>query len=59
MRFLNLHERHCVLVLHEMTITPEKIFDIPLHKYFGEVTLSQVVAYHFTGDSVNGAVFKK
>lgn len=74
------HERDCVLVLDEMSITPGTVFDSSLNKYFGNVTLpehtgiathvlvfmlggittrwKQVVAYHFTGDSVNGVVFE-
>lgn len=74
------YEKDCALVLDEMAITPGKIYDTSLGKYFGEVTLpghsgqathvlvfmlagitsrwKQVVAYYFTSDSVNGAVFK-
>ncbi|KAF2891236.1 hypothetical protein ILUMI_14936 [Ignelater luminosus] len=62
-----------------MAITPGKVYDMSLNKYFGDVTLpnhdgiasdvlvfllagvtmrwKQIVAYYFTGGSVDGSVF--
>lgn len=72
-------ETDCILVLDEAAITPGRIYDMSLNKFFGDVTLpdhngiathvlvfmlagitsrwKQVIAYYFTGNSVNGQVF--
>lgn len=37
--FKNIHEKYCVLIMDEISITPSNLFDVSLNKNLGNITL--------------------